>query len=380
MKGIRSIIFPMILVALVSFANARVLVIGQVAEFAGIGNANENSAGARLWFEHASAQGPHKYVIKALDDQRDPKLTVTLTRKLAEEDKVVALFGYRSTPSLEAVAPLLNELQLPLVGPFNGSDSVRRKAGQWMFFLRATYLDEMDRLVGHVHTVGMRKVAIVHQQDSFGTEAAKAFAATLEAKGIRASGLYSYDRKTLDTSDAVKGLLETQPEAVLMACTARACAEIIRKVRETNRKMILLTLSNAVNDELLKAIAEVGRGVVMSQVMPFPWNNNVPMVKEFTRLNSLTKSKVPLSHAALEGFAAAKLLTLVAARAGPQADAQRIAEVLRTTAPFASPLTQQSGQRAASCERRPVGATLALNLPNNYFFPSLLEFLSTDWP
>lgn len=334
MKNIRNIIFPVILVVLASFANARVLVIGQVAEFAGIGNANENSAGARLWFEYASARGPHSFVIKALDDQRDPKLTVSLTRKLAEEDKVAALFGYRSTPSLEAVAPLLDELQLPLVGPFNGSDSVRRKAGQWMFFLRATYQDEMERLVGHVHTVGMRKVAIVHQQDSFGNEAAKAFAATLEAKGLRVSGLYSYDRKTLDTSDAVKGLLETQPEAVLMACTARACAEIIRKVRETNRKMILLTLSNAVNDELLKAIAEVGRGVVMSQVMPFPWNSNVPIVKEFMRLNSLAKNKVPVSHAALEGFAAAKLLTLVAAKAGLQADARRIAEVLRTTGPI----------------------------------------------
>ena len=65
--------------------------------------------------------------------------------------------------------------------------------------------------------------------------------------------------------------------------------------------------------------------------MPFPWNSNVAIVKEFNRLNNAAKKKAPVSHAALEGFAAAKLLTTAAAKAGAQADAHRIAQVLRTT-------------------------------------------------
>lgn len=320
--------------SLITGVQARTLVVGQVAELSGLANADENSLGARLWFDHASTQGPHRYVVKALDDQRDPKQTVAQTRKLVLEEKVVALFGYRSTPSLSAVAPVLEELQVPLVGPYNGSESVRRAGGDWMFFLRATYQEEIDRLVEHVRFVGIRRVAIAHQQDSFGTEQAKAFTTTLEAAGLKPAGIYSYDRKTLDTKDAVQGLIDTQPQAVLMACTAQACASIIKKVRETNEKMLFLTLSNAVNDELLQSIAKVGRGVMLSQVMPFPWNSNIAIVKEFTRLNKAAKKKIPVSHAALEGFAAAKLLTLAATKAGPQADARRIAEVLRTTEPI----------------------------------------------
>lgn len=320
------------LFALALGASARTFVVGQVAELSGIANANENSAGARLWFDHANARGPHRFELRSLDDGRDPKRTVELTRKLVEEDKAVALFGYRSTPSLTAVAPLLEQWQVPLVGPFNGSDAVRRQGGQWMFFLRATYQDEMDKLVAHLRTVGVSRVAIVHQQDAFGNEAAKAFTATLGAAGLKPMALYSYDRKTLDTTEAAGGLLETEPQAVLMACTAKACANVIRKVRENNEKMLFLILSNAVNDELLKAIADVGRGVIMSQVMPYPWNNNLPIVKEFARLNAAARQKVPVSHAALEGFAAAKLLTTVAARAGAKADARALAQVLRSTA------------------------------------------------
>ncbi|MDB5741687.1 MAG: Extracellular ligand-binding receptor [Polaromonas sp.] len=334
MKLLGKTLIAVVLGAATLGLHARTLVVGQVAELSGIANADENSLGARLWFNHASTQGPHQYVVKALDDQRDPKQTVAQTRKLVSEDKVVALFGYRSTPSLSAVAPVLEELQVPLVGPYNGSESVRQSGGKWMFFLRATYQEEINRLVEHLRFFGIRKVAIAHQQDPFGTEQAKAFTTTLDAAGLKPIGTYSYDRKTLDTKEAAQGLIDTQPQAVLMACTAQACASIIKKIRETNDKMIFLILSNAVNEELLQSIAKVGRGVMMSQVMPFPWNNNIAIVKEFTRLNKLAKSKVPVSHAALEGFAAAKLLTTAANKAGPMADALSIAEVLRTTDPI----------------------------------------------
>jgi ABC-type branched-subunit amino acid transport system substrate-binding protein len=320
--------------AMVCAAHARTLVVGEVAELSGVAVAAENAAGAKLWFDHAGKTSGHTFVVKALDDQRDPKKTVELTRQLVEQDKVVALFGYRSTPSLEAVAPVLDELQVPMVAPFNGSAEVRKAGANWMFFLRGTYQDEMNRLVEQARTIGLTKIAILHQRDAFGNEQSKAFMATLDAAGMKPTGVYSYDRKTLDTTEAVKGLVDSAPQAVLMACTPKACGDIIRKVRETNQKMMFLVLSNAVSEEFLSGIAQVGRNVVMSQVMPFPWNANVAIVKEFNRLNTQYKAKVPVSHAALEGFAAAKLLTIAAQKAGPQADAKKIADVLRTTGPI----------------------------------------------
>src|SRR5437868_6697601 len=80
--------------ALSAYASAETLVVGQVAELSGQEVVAENVAGARLWLDHvnASAREPNKFVLKQYDDKRDPKLTVSLTHKLVDEDKAIALF------------------------------------------------------------------------------------------------------------------------------------------------------------------------------------------------------------------------------------------------------------------------------------------------
>jgi branched-chain amino acid transport system substrate-binding protein len=292
------------------------IVLGQVAELSGQATTTESMQAAQLWFDAASKKGPHRYVVKSLDDARDPKLTVSLTKQLIAQEGVHALFGYRSTPSLEALAKDLASLKVPLVAPFNGAQSVRKTAGDWGFFLRANYRDEAAKLVNHVATVGVSRIAIVHQQDAFGADGLAGYQTALASKNLKASTVLSYDRKTLDVTSVIEGLKAAQPSAVLMACSAKACAEIIKAIRASDRQMMFLSMSNMVTDEFVKEIASVGRNVLLSQVMPYPWDLRVPVVKEFNRLNSAAGGKVPVSYSALEGFIAAKLMTEAAARAG----------------------------------------------------------------
>ena len=48
---IKSLVF-ILFVGIGWAAQAREYVIGQVAELSGLGSANENTAGAKLWFDH----------------------------------------------------------------------------------------------------------------------------------------------------------------------------------------------------------------------------------------------------------------------------------------------------------------------------------------
>jgi branched-chain amino acid transport system substrate-binding protein len=304
------------------------IVLGQVAELSGQATTTESMQAAQLWFDAASKKGPHKFVLKSLDDARDPKLTVSLTKQLIAQEGVHALFGYRSTPSLEALALELSSLKVPLVAPFNGAQSVRKTAGDWGFFLRASYRSEAEKLVTHLSTVGISRIAIVHQQDAFGADGLAGYQSALESKNLKASTVLSYDRKTLDVTSVIEGLKVAQPTAVLMACSARACAEIIKTVRTFDRKMMFLSMSNMVTDEFVKDVAPVGRNVLLSQVMPHPWDLRVPVVKEFNRLNSAAANKVPVSYSALEGFISAKLMTEATARAGKSPTPESIQKAL----------------------------------------------------
>jgi branched-chain amino acid transport system substrate-binding protein len=304
------------------------IVLGQVAELSGQATTTESMQAAQLWFDAASKNGPHKYVLKSMDDGRDPKITVSLTKQLIAKEGVQALFGYRSTPSLELLSKDLSSLKVPLVAPFNGAQSVRKAAGDWGFFLRANYHDEAKKLVTHLATVGVSRIAIVHQQDAFGADGLAGYLIALASNNLKASKVLSYDRKTLDITSVIDGLKASQPTAVLMACSAKACAEIIKNIRTTDRQMMFLSMSNMVTDEFLRDVAFVGRNVLLSQVMPYPWDLRVPVVKEFNRLNNAAGNKVPVSYSAIEGFISAKLMTEAVNRAGKRPTAESIQKAL----------------------------------------------------
>lgn len=310
--------------------SAENLVVGQVAELSGQDVVAENVAGAMLWFEHINTNPKeiHKFVLKQYDDKRDPKLTLEYTHRLVEIDNAIALFGYRSTPSLDTLSKELDAMNIALVAPFNGSDAVRKNARN-AFFLRGTYKDEASRLVEQITTIGIRKVAVVYQQDAFGREGLDGYVVALKARGIEPAALLSYDRKTLDTTHVTDDLLKLEPLATLMACTPKACANIIRGVRERNSRMLIGVLSNAVNEEFIKSVAPTGRGLMMSQVIPSPWNVSLPIVREFNQLNALSGNAAPVSYASLEGFAAARLLTEAVRRTGARPTRDSVIAALR---------------------------------------------------
>ncbi len=309
---------------------AETLIVGQVAELSGQDVVADNVAGATLWFDHVNKDphAAHTYTLKQYDDKRDPKLTLEYTHRLVEVDNAIALFGYRSTPSLDALSKELDAMGVALVAPFNGSDAVRQNAHN-AFFLRGTYKDEAARLVEQIATLGIRKVVLVYQEDAFGKEGLDGYTTALKARGIEPMALLSYDRKTLDTGHVVADMLKTDPLATLMACTPKACASIVRGVRDGNNRMLIGVLSNAVNDEFIKAVAPTGRGLLMSQVIPYPWNVSLPIVREFNQINRQSGNKAPLSYASLEGFAAARLLTEAVRRTGSKPSREGVLAALR---------------------------------------------------
>ncbi|HEY5308530.1 MAG TPA: ABC transporter substrate-binding protein, partial [Casimicrobiaceae bacterium] len=59
-----------------------------------------------------------------------------------------------------------------------------------------------------------------------------------------------------------------------------------------------------------------GRGVGVSQVVPFPWNLGTPVVKEYQQLFAASSKKEEYSFTTFEGFLAAKVLVEGLRRAG----------------------------------------------------------------
>jgi len=121
------------------------IVIGQSVELSGEATGEENMEGALAYFNWVNAQGGihgRQIELRSYDDKRKTGITKQNTKKLLKEDHALALFGYRSTPTVEAVLPILLAEKMPLIAPFSGAQSLHKPFNPYLFHLRASYQDE----------------------------------------------------------------------------------------------------------------------------------------------------------------------------------------------------------------------------------------------
>ena len=328
-------------------APAADIIVGQSAEFSGQSIAKENTQGANVYFELINrAGGVHGRPVRliSLDDERKKDRTIRNTEQLITQDKAVALFGYRSTPSVEAVLPLLTKHQVPLVAPFTGAGTLRDPRHPYLFHLRASYREEAAKLVEHLTTLRVTRIAILHQDDAFGKDGLAGFVSQLKERRIEPLAVASYSRESLDVSTALQTIWAAKPDAVLMACTPKACVDFIKRARKLGIGPHLYTLSNVNSQEFLTGLGDAGRGVVISQVVPFPWDTGKPVIREFHQALKKVSNPPPITYATAEGYIAAKLLVDALRRAGPNPTPERLNTALQAGKPYdLGGLTVQGG-------------------------------------
>lgn len=307
------------------------LIIGQSIELSGQAIGAENVEGAKAYFSWLNSQGGihgRQIELRTYDDGRSKQKTIENTKKLLEEDKAIALFGYRSTPTVEAVLPLLLKEKVALIAPFSGAQSLHKPFNPYIFHLRASYQNEAAKIVESLATLQITKVAILHQDDAFGHDALFGFEQSLAQRQLKPVLITKYDRKKLDVTHSVEAVAAANPEAVVMACTPSACVDFIRQVRQRGLRPQFIMLSNVNSDDFFKSLGEDGRGIGVTQVMPFPRDLSATVVREFQRVLRAMKEPPPASYATLEGFVAAKLLAEGLRRAGPSPTRQKLTDAL----------------------------------------------------
>jgi len=118
----------------------------------------------------------------------------------------------------------------------------------------------------------------------------------------------TYPRNTLEVESGVKLMLETKPEAIVMIGAYAPCAQFIRLMREKGSNPMFLNVSFVGSDALAMTLANMGLGVVVTQVVPYPFNKKISVVSDY---HKMAKTQVPEAgpgFVGMEGFIAAKAL------------------------------------------------------------------------
>lgn len=302
------------------------IVIGQVAPLTGTiaGTGNEYVAGGAAYFAYVNDNGGihgRKIRVVVKDDSYKPDQTLALTRQLLAEDKPLALFGFIGTANVLGLNKnkVLEEAGIALLAPYTGAQDLRNPMHPNIFHIRASYTDETAGMVEHLNTIGVRRIAVMYQDDAFGKSGLVGAETALKKLGLELVAKGGYDRTKPEAIDAaVAAIAPSNPDAVIMVSVNRASAAFIKKLRALGSQAQLFSISVVNFKELLvNAGADHARGVGISQVMPYPYSARVPVVREFQALMAKYQPDKVISYASIESFIAAKILVEALRRAGP---------------------------------------------------------------
>ncbi len=304
--------------ALAGFGVARAqsegrIVLGQSAAFSGLAAqlGIQFNQGAKLFFDQLNASGgvgKRMLEIRTLDDGYEPDRCAENTRKLIADD-VFALFGYVGTPTSLAAVPLFNQAKVPFFAPFTGAESLRQPFNRLIFHVRASYYDETALIVRQLVNLGIKKIAVFHQNDAYGKAGLDGVNKALAEHKLPLAGAATVERNSVDVAAAVEKLVAAKPDAVVQIAAYGASAAFVRAARKAGFGGTFYNVSFVGTQALADELGKDGAGVVVSQVVPSPYQPSRQITREFLDAIKKAGDKVQPNYSSMEGFLAARIFT-----------------------------------------------------------------------
>jgi branched-chain amino acid transport system substrate-binding protein len=255
-----------------------------------------------------------KVVIVRHDDNQDPKKTSEIAKTLIERREGIAFIMPRTSPSTDALMALVEDANIPLIGPQTGASSVTTPMKRHVFALRASYTSEVVRALELQSSFGRRRFAFLVASDSFGDDILKGLDTTMSALKLQSVGIERVDNRNPDVTKAVDNFSKLKPEVVMFVCAAKCGADFVKAYNRTGNPTQYVALSNASNSGFVKELGDMKSGVIVMQVMPSPDSPKVRVSREYRDASRL--AKLPVSYQSMQGYVTAKLLVEALKRAG----------------------------------------------------------------
>ncbi len=290
------------------------IVLGQVAALQGPAQALGQGMrqGILAAFEAANRPGGisgRKLELKSLDDGYEPEKTVEATKRILDEDKVFALVGAVGTPTSKAGQPIATAEKVPFIGPFTGAEFLRNPYNRYVVNIRSSYFQETEAWIDHlVKDLAISKIAILYQDDAFGLAGLEGVQRAMAKRNMSLVAEGTFKRNTTAVKSALLDIMKARPEAVVTVAPYKPVAEFIKLAHQVKMQAVFVAISFVGPDSLAQELGDQGTGVIVTQVVPFPWDATLPVVKAYQGAIAAVDSNAKPGFVSLEGYLAGRLV------------------------------------------------------------------------
>jgi branched-chain amino acid transport system substrate-binding protein len=295
---------------------------GPVSAYGIIGQA------AAAYFKMVNEQGGingRKVTLITDDDGFSPPKTVELTRRMVEQDQVLAIYSPIGTAPNSSIQKYLNDRKVPhLLVPSGASRFANAKEFPWTLPWLPTYITEGAIYARHiVKTHPGAKVAVLYQNDDSGKDYLEGFKSGFGAeagKYIVATASHEITDPTIDSQ--LISLKASGANVLAIMTSPKFAAMGIRKTDEMAWKpeRYLATVSNSVAGTLKNAGMEVSKGIVSASYIKDPtdpqWKDSADFKAWLAWKNKYLPDGNPADSNIVFSYVVASVMTQILKQAG----------------------------------------------------------------
>lgn len=245
--------------------------------------------GSNLYFNYINEKGGvHGRKIRMLveDHQYNPQKTVAAAKKLIEQDQIFCLYNVIGTSPSEALRPLLEEYEIPLVAPATQSGTMSdraRKGGKYIFHTDTGYDKQANILVDYIlgHNPDAA-IGVIYQDDDYGANVLKGIAEAEERHGITCQK-EGYQRGATDFKGQVMNLMKGGVTHVIHGGVVKEPIITLKTAAAMNYSPQFFGISPTMDHRVALAAGPAGEGFISSSFGTL-WNADSEGAKLYREL------------------------------------------------------------------------------------------------
>ena len=267
-------------------AGAQDIVIGQVVPLTGLQAATGIAArdGAQLYFDKINRQGGiqgRKIFLDVRDDEYQTAKTVSLMRSIIQERNPVLMISAIGAASVEAIAKekVLENGKVSLLGPTSGA---RMMYGiPRIYPVRASYEREAQKLLAQFRSTGVKRLALVYQDDAFGKEGLATVQEFLKTHSdMQLVSSVSYNRTEPDLLKQATEVSKSNPQAVLLYVVTKPAVSFLQHFKPLSPNATIAMMSSVELDSVIKEAGAAATNSLIGLFLPHPSNKKELLVRE----------------------------------------------------------------------------------------------------
>jgi branched-chain amino acid transport system substrate-binding protein len=254
-----------------------------------------------------------KVELVTADDQFKPELAKANALAFQGDKTILGILSPLGTRPCSAIIESVHDIAV--VGPVAGAAAVRANSPPNVFWVRASFDAEIEKLINTAVTLGITRIGIVHPKDPLGLSILASFQKTMaEVKLTPAIIVTTATNTSSDFGPAAKAIAKVQPQVVIMVLSGVAPV-FVKALRDAGGTSTVYGLSNAASAANIAAMGDKARGVSFAMIVPSPISGKNTLVRNY-QADMLASGWKDFTHFGLEAYVNARVMIEGLRRAG----------------------------------------------------------------